>query len=131
MARLPLLDREVAGYLKTGKHLHQPSKSHLSVDEKHTVIWGMTRGWSVEKTARAIGRGGSTVWRYRNKIATYPKLVFSELNLYVQLAPHSFQCRICGESRSTRTKAMRHVLAHILPEEIARGVPLAGLRKPL
>lgn len=67
---------------------------------------------------------------FRTKIFQNPLTVF-QLPVLVEAAPKVHQCRLCGESQGSRAKAMRHLLAHILPEEIAEGVPLDATTKPL
>ena len=49
-----------------------------------------------------------------------------DLPVLVQVAAKNYQCQMGGESRPTRTKAMRHVLSHALPYEMARVFPLAA-----
>ena len=93
------------------------------------ILHGTSRGWTVKKIAMTLPASQTTVKSFRAKIFDDPALVF-ELPVLVEMTPKSYQCRLCGESRGSRVKAMRHVLAHILPEEMARGVPLE-VRKPL
>ena len=50
---------------------------------------------------------------------------------YIQMDARKFQCRICGEIRTTRTKVMRHILAHFLPDEIARMAEVNIVERPL
>ena len=52
-------------------------------------------------------------------------------SLYIQMDGHKFQCRICGEIRTTRTKVMRHILSHFLPDDIARTAALNVVERPL
>jgi len=103
---------------------------HLDDDDKTLILWGTSRGWTIRKIALTLPASQTTVKNFRAKIFEDPASVF-ELPVLVTTGPKAHQCRLCGESRESRTKAMRHVLAHILPEEIARGVPLDGLHKPL
>ena len=103
---------------------------HLEDDDKILILFGTSRAWTIKKMALTLPASQTTVKNFRTKIFNDPISVF-ELPVLIEIAPKTHQCRLCGESRGSRTKAMRHVLAHILPEEIARGVPLDGLRKPL
>ena len=109
-----------------------PRQKHdrLDDDDKLLILHGTTRGWTIKKIALTLPASQTTVKNFRGKIFEDPALVF-DLPVLVEIAPKVHQCRLCGESRGSRTKAMRHVLAHVLPEEIARGVPLNGVRKPL
>ncbi len=103
---------------------------HLDDDDKMLILWGTSHGWTIRKIALTLPSSQTTVKNFRAKIFEDPASVF-ELPVLVETGPKAHQCRLCGESRGTRAKAMRHVLAHILPKEIARGVPLDGLHKPL
>ena len=102
----------------------------LDDDDKMLILFGTSRAWTIKKIALTLPASQTTVKNFRAKIFDDPASVF-ELPVLVEVALKSHQCRLCGESRGSRAKAMRHVLAHILPEEIARGVPLDGLYKPL
>ena len=102
----------------------------LDDDDKLLILHGTSRGWTVKKIALTLPASQTTVKSFRAKIFEDPASVF-DLPVITETAPKAHQCRLCGESRGSRTKAMRHVLSHILPDEIARGVPLDGVRKPL
>ena len=102
----------------------------LDDDDKMLILFGTSRAWTIKKMALTLPASQTTVKNFRTKIFNDPMSLF-ELPVLVETAPKVHQCRLCGETRGSRTKAMRHVLAHILPEEIARGVPLDGLHKPL
>ena len=88
-------------------------------------VFGTSRAWTIKKIALTLPASQTTVKNFRTKIFDDPASVF-ELPVLVEIAPKSHQCRLCGESRESRLKAMRHVLAHILPEEIARECPWMG-----
>ena len=103
---------------------------HLDDDDKMLILWGTSHGWTIKKIALTLPASQTTVKNFRAKIFEDPASVF-ELPVLVTTGPKSHQCRLCGESRGSRIKAMRHVLAHILPEEIARGMALDSLRNPL
>lgn len=103
---------------------------HLDDDDKMLILFGTSRGWTIKKIALTLPASQTTVKSFRTKIFEDPVSVFN-LPVLVETAPKAFQCRLCGESRESRAKAMRHVLAHILPEEIAKGVPLDGRHKSL
>ena len=109
-----------------------PRQKHqrLDDDDRMLILWGTSRGWTIRNLARTLPSSQTTIKNFRAKIFEDPASVF-ELPVLLEIGPKSHQCRLCGESRGSRAKAMRHVLAHVLPEEIARGVPLNGLRKPL
>jgi len=109
-----------------------PRQMHdrLDDDDKLLILHGTSRGWTVKKISLTLPASQTTVKSFRAKIFEDPTTMF-DLPVIVETAPKAHQCRLCGESRRSRTKAMRHVLAHILPEEIARGIPLDGVRKPL
>ncbi|MCI0825936.1 MAG: hypothetical protein J4N90_14405, partial [Chloroflexi bacterium] len=71
------------------------------------------------------------IWSYKERVKRSPAVVFYELSLYIQMDARKFQCRICGEIRTTRTKVMRHILAHFLPDEIARMAEVNIVERPL
>ena len=104
--------------------------AHLDDDDKLVIVYGLSRGWSAAKIADALPASIGTVKRYKAQIMDNPGLVF-ELQVLVQTAPRSFQCQLCREQRQSRSKAMRHVLAHVLPYEVARDIRLDDVEKPL
>ena len=104
--------------------------AHLDDDDKLLVIWGMSRGWTIRRTAETLPTSQSTVKNYRSRVFEHPAIVF-ELPVLTMTEPKAHQCGLCGESRATRQKGMRHILAHILPYEVARDVPLDDCLKPL
>ena len=104
--------------------------SDLDDDDKLVIIWGLSRGWTAEKIARILSASIGTVKLFKAKILYEPGCVF-ELSVLVQSGPRSHDCQICGESRASRIKGMRHVLGHILPLEVARDMPLWEIEKPL
>jgi len=104
--------------------------AHLDDDDKLLIIWGLSRGWSAEKIARALPASGGTVKNFKSKILDDPAVVF-DLPILVQTGPKSHQCQICGQSRGSRLKGMRHVLDHVLPYEVARDTTLDGVARQL
>ena len=125
-----LISSDVSGYLRRLGQVKGNDRRALGAEEKLVIIWGMIRGWSKAKTARMIGRSTSPIGRYKNRIVHNPQIVFDHLQLYSQLADRKWGCRICGEFRNTRMRVMRHILAHILPIEIAKGAALSGQNPP-
>ena len=109
-----------------------PRQRHdrLDDDDRLLILWGSSRGWTNKKIALALPASQTTVKNYKAKVFDDPVSVFN-LPVLVETGPKAHQCRLCGEHRGSRAKAMRHVLAHILPEEVARGVPLNSVAKPL
>ncbi len=124
------ISSEVGRYLAHLRQVRENNRRPLSAEEKLVIIWGLIRGWSKAKTARLIGRSSSPIGRYKNRIAHKPQIVFDDMDLYSQLAERKWGCRICGEFRKTRTRIMRHVLAHFLPIEIAK-VATLRVQNPL
>ncbi len=113
------------------KHLPARAKNaHLDDDDKLLILWGTSRGWSIKRIAQALPSSPTTVKNYRKDIYRDPVQVF-DLPVLVQVAAKNYQCQMGGESRPTRTKAMRHVLYHILAYEVARDFPLGSLPKLL
>ena len=122
----PLIWAEIGDRVK---HLPARAKNaHLDDDDKLLILWGTSRGWSIKRIAQALPSSPTTVKNYRKDIYRDPVQVF-DLPVLVLVAAKSHQCQMCGESRPTRTKAMRHVLSHILAYEIARDFPLGGRPK--
>ena len=113
------------------RHLPARTKNaHLDDDDKLLILWGASRGWTIKKIAQALPSSPTTVKSYRKSMYRDPVQVF-DLPVLVQVAAKNHQCQMCGESRPTRTKAMRHVLSHFLAYEMARDFPLGGLPKLL
>ena len=130
MPRLPLLDIEVNKYIQS-RRTRDPKRRVIGADEKQAMIWGWSRGWSANRIATAIKISERVIWSYKERVKRSPAVVFYELSLYIQMDARKFQCRICGEIRTTRTKVMRHILAHFLPDEIARTAAVNVVERPL
>ena len=104
--------------------------AHLDDDDKLVIIWGLSRGWAAAKIARTLPASTATVKNFKARLFDDPGSVF-QLPVLVQSGPRFHDCQICGESRASRVRGMRHVLAHILPLEVARDMPLGDVAKPL
>ena len=102
MPRLPLLDTEVNNYIQS-RRTRDPKRRVIGADEKQAMIWGWSRGWSANRIATAIKISERVIWNYKARVVRSPAVVFHELSLYIQMDAHKFQCRICGEIRTTRT----------------------------
>ena len=127
-----LILNEVAAYLKQRAENKDTTRRVLGAEEKLVIIWSMTKGWPVAKTARLIGKSTHPIWRYRYQVVHDPQIVFEDLLfLYSELDGHKWSCRFCGESRKNRARIMRHVLGHFLPIEVAKLAPLARVQNPL
>ena len=125
--RPPLLS-EIGGRVKSRPP--RQKYDHLDDDDRLLIVWGTSRGWTIKKIAMALPASEKTVKSYKARIFDDPVSLF-DLPVLVETGPKAYQCRLCGERRGSRAKAMRHVLAHSLPEEIARGVNLSRVAKPL
>ena len=97
--------------------------AHLDDDDKLVILYGLSRGWSAAKIAEALPASVGTIKNFKARIFDDPGSVF-DLPVLAQSGPRSHDCQICGEAKASRVKGMRHVLAHILPYEVARDVPL-------
>ena len=104
--------------------------SHLDDDDKLLILWGWSRGWTIRRTAETLPTSLSTVKNYRSRVFEDPATVF-ELPILKLTGSKSHQCGLCGETRPTRMRGMRHVLSHVLPTEVARDTPLGNCLKPL
>ncbi|MDA1129865.1 MAG: hypothetical protein O2913_14410 [Chloroflexi bacterium] len=104
--------------------------AHLDDDDKLVILWGLSRGWAARKIARAVPCSEGSVKNYKNRLFEDPGVLF-ELPLLLQTAPKVHQCQLCREQRPSRSKAMRHVLSHVLPYEVARDIRLDDVEKPL
>ncbi len=112
---------------------NRPSRTknaHLSAEDKLLILWGISREWTIRQTAHTLPASPTTVKSYRQRISEDPLLVF-ELPLLKQASGKKQQCQLCGEERPSRARAMRHVLAHIFPYEIARDASLSEVVRPL
>ncbi len=112
---------------------NRPSRNknaHLSTEDKLVILWGISREWTIRQTAQALPASPTTVKAYRQRIFADPLLVF-ELPVLRQASGRKYQCQLCGEERPSRVRAMRHVLAHIFPYEIARDASLSEAVRPL
>ncbi len=111
----------------------RPSRSknaHLSTEDKLLILWGTSREWTIRQISQALPASPTTVKTYRQRIFEDPLRVF-ELPVLRQMAGKKHQCQLCGEERPSRVRAMRHVLAHIFPYEIARDASLTDTVRPL
>ena len=102
--------------------------ARLSDEDLLLIVWGGYKGWSITKIAEKIPASRMTVWKYQRSWEDDPALLL-ELPILTQMADSKFRCELCGESRPTKTKIYRHVLAHVVPIEIARYPPLNGYKR--
>ena len=91
----------------------------LSVDDQLLIVWGIYKRWNTKKIAEKIPASRLTIWRYQRLWDEQPTRLL-DLPIFTQLSESRFRCDICGETRKTRTKIYRHVLAHVVWEDIAR-----------
>ena len=121
-------------FAEIGDHIRsRPSRSknaHLSTEDKLLILWGTSRDWTIRQISQALPASPTTVKTYRQRIFEDPLRVF-ELPVLRQMAGKKHQCQLCGEERPSRVRAMRHVLAHIFPYEIARDASLSDTVRPL
>lgn len=104
----------------------------MTLDDKLLIVWGMWRGLTAPHLARRMKRHPHTVQRYRRRVVMDPGVVFDDqLPLFHRQSGEGFICRFCGETRAGRMRVMRHVLAHFLPYEMARGARLGRVERPL
>ena len=96
---------------------------YLDNEDRLFILWAWSNQWTPPKTAQHIPCSPDTVRAYKKQVVLDPKIVF-DLRVLVQLGPRSYRCQFCGAIRSTRTRCMRHILAHLLPVGWAKTVPL-------
>ncbi len=94
-------------------------RTRLSVEDQLLIVWGTYKGWNRKRIAGKIPASRLTVWRHQRLWEEEPTLLLN-LPILAQLSESRFRYEICGETRKTRTKIYRHVLAHGVPDDIAR-----------
>jgi len=104
--------------------------ARLTVDDELAILGGLAEGRTFTAIAKALSAVPRTVSNYWKKIVADPTWVF-HLPVIHQTGRKGHQCELCAECLPTRIKAMRHVLAHLLPDDIAKHVPLSHIPKPL
>lgn len=102
--------------------------ARLSEEDQLLIVWGVYRGWHIKKIAEKLPAMRGTVWRYQRMWEDDPTLLL-QLPVLTQISDSKFRCQLCGETRPTKTKIYRHVLAHVVPMEIARYTPLNGYKR--
>ena len=103
-------------------------RTRLSVEDQLLIVWGTYKGWNRKRIAEKITASRLTVWRHQRLWEEEPTLLL-DLPILAQLSESRFRCEICGERRKTRTKIYRHVLAHVVPDDIARFTSLKEYKR--
>ena len=122
----PLNQPAIAGLLSSRRAGGVPSREKgtpLNVDDKLLLLWGMYREYSIRQIGILVGCAAESVRKYRDAVLDDPLLVF-ELPVYVQQGPKIFRCEFCSAHKETKSNIIRHVLAHVVPAEMARDVDL-------
>ena len=104
--------------------------AHLDDDDRMLILFGLSRSWSARKIAEALPASIGTVKNFKARIFDDPGSLF-DLPILVQSGPKSHDCQFCGGRRDSRVEGVRHVLAHVFPQEVARDMPLQVVEKPL
>ena len=118
--------RIVNGDIPQNRHRNQ----HLSLEEKLFILWASSRDWADYAIAMQLHAKPDTIRRYREAIFENPSLTLA-LPVTKQVSKREWLCRLCGEIRPSYLRVVRHILAHVLPEGMARAISLEGLREPL
>ena len=95
----------------------------LTVDDKLLALWGMYRGYSMASNSRFTNVGIDTLRKLRDTVFEDPLSIF-ELPVYIQQGQKKFRCNFCSGVKMTKTLMIRHVLAHIIPYEMARDIDI-------
>ena len=106
----------------------------LSLEEKLFVLWAVSRDWTDYSIAMQLHAKPETVTRYRTAIFNEPRLVLSLplTRCFTSKGKNrEWLCRLCGDTRPSYLRVVRHILAHVLPEEMVRSMSLEGLQEPL
>ena len=99
----------------------------LSMLDELMIVWGWAEGLSGSEIARRIPCHQTWVYEFKKDAIADLRRIF-DLPVLLQLGPRKFQCQICSETRPTRIRAMRHVLAHIMSQEWAMTAPVDQIR---
>ena len=99
----------------------------LSEEDQLLIVWGVYRGWHIKKIAEKLPAARDTVWRYQRAWEDDPTLLL-QLPVLTQISDSKFRCEVRGETRPTKTKIYRHVLAHVVLMEAARYASLGHKR---
>lgn len=97
----------------------------LSEEDKLVIVWGIYKGWTTKKIAEKIPASTHTILSLWRDWEEQPTLIL-DLPVLVHLPDSNFRCEICGETRPTKFKIYRHVIAHVAPKDIAMYTPLKG-----
>ena len=98
----------------------------MRTEEKMVLLRGLAHGWSLDQLSKAAGVAPTTVVSFKKQLYLNPKLV-ARLPVSILVSKNRYRCAICGNIRPTLITATRHVLAHVLPIEVARSCNLEGL----
>ena len=118
--------RIVNGDIPPKRHRNQA----LSLEERLFVLWAVSREWTDYSVATQLHAKPETVRRYKEAIFETPSLVLS-LPVTKRINRREWLCRLCGDTRPSYLRVVRHILAHVLPEEMVRALSLEGLQEPL
>lgn len=99
------------------------ARHRLRDEDRLFMLWAWSRGWSAGHAACGVPCSGRIARLYRQEVMDNPGSIFV-LPVLLQIGPRKFQCQFCTETRVTRLKCMRHVLAHILPINYAKTAPI-------
>ena len=121
--RSPILD-----ILAEREQRNAKDRTRLSVEDQLLIVWGTYKGWNRKRIAEKIPASRTTVWRHQRLWEEEPTLLL-DLPILAQLSESRFRCEICGETRKTGTKIYRHVLAHVVPDDIARFTSLKEYKR--
>lgn len=101
-------------------------KHWLTGEDRLFLLWGWMEGWSSARAARELPCSPATVREVHLDFIFDLNLVF-ELPVMLQVAPRQFRCQYCCEIRPSRSKCMRHILAHFLGNDWARTAPIENV----
>ena len=98
-------------------------KHWLTEEDRLFLLWSWMAGWTAARSARELPCSPATVRKIRLEFIFDLNMVF-ELGVMLKTAPRQFQCQYCCEIQPSRSKCMRHVIAHFLGNNWARTAPI-------
>ncbi len=117
-------------FFNIGEQLNKPrvrkKGGPLGGTERLMIVWGFCQGWSNKEIAYYANIGVRTVQHKLDRYFDDPLFVL-ELPVITRLSKNSFQCRFCSETRSRRSQAQRHFLAHMFAHHIAQNIDLSDV----
>ena len=126
------LHPDIAYVMRTKLDTGRRAYRHLDGPEQLFILWAWSQGWHEARTAELLQCHQTTVAVFKRRVRAHPLKVLS-LPVVWHQAQGKHWCKLCGAWRDNGTRAAKHVLSHILPDEYVRGLDLSTMmvRQPL